>query len=69
MNYIQRRITITKGIISKTRRECKDDEQVVMENTVGKMEYVCGKCDAMMFKDEMHKYIHKESNQLSLVLG
>ena len=41
------------------------DEQLVMENTVGKMEYVCGKCDAMMFKDEMHKYIHKESNHLS----
>ena len=38
------------------------DEQVVIENNIGKMDYVHGECGA--FKDEVHKYINKGSNQL-----
>ena len=40
------------------------DEQIVIENNIGEMEYVCGECGALMFKDEVHKYIHQGSNQL-----
>ena len=40
------------------------DEQIVTENDIGKMEYVCGACGALMFKDEVHKYIHKGSTQM-----
>ena len=44
------------------------NEKIVMNNDVGNMEYVCVKCGALMFKDEGHKYISKESNQLCFSL-
>ena len=40
------------------------DEQVVIENNIGKMEYVCGECGALMFKDEVHRYIQKGSDEM-----
>ena len=44
------------------------DEDIVVENDVGIMEYMCGKCDALMFRDEQHRYISKESNALCFSL-
>ena len=44
------------------------NEKKVMNNDVGNMEYTCVKCGALTFKDEGHKYISKESNQLCFSL-
>ena len=40
------------------------DDNAISQHTVGNMEYTCGKCLALMFKDEQHKYIDKLSNTL-----
>ena len=40
------------------------DENTVAENTVGDMVHTCGKCGALMFKDETHKPIAADSNDL-----
>ena len=34
-------------------------EDAVSEHTVGNMEHICGKCCALMFKDDQHKNINK----------
>ena len=40
------------------------DDITISEHTIGNMEYACGKCSALMFKDEQHKQINKDSNSM-----
>ena len=40
------------------------EDNTISEHSIGKMEYECGKCSALMFKDEQHKLMHKGSNSL-----
>ena len=40
------------------------DDKTTSAHTIGNMEYTCSKCCALMFKDEQHKYSHKDSNSL-----
>ena len=44
------------------------DENAVTVNTVGKMDYICEQCGALMFKDELHKPIAKDHNHLCFSL-
>ena len=44
------------------------DENTVAENTVGKIHCICGKCGALMFKDELHKPIAKDPSHLCFSL-
>ena len=40
------------------------NENVIPEHNVGNMQYACGKCCALMFKDEPHKKIDKSTDEL-----
>ena len=44
------------------------DENTVTANTVGQMDYICGKCGALMFKDELYKPIAKDPNHICFSL-